>query len=522
MDLVNRYVPLALMNSLFNKYPKLKEALKKIPERSTILPPWEQKDPRRLIELVETPWLGRAEGEKSIWPLLNLMNAQVVSKMKESVFIDLLQRQTDNGAFTWLPGGHGDLYITLNVLEGFAQAQRYGVEYPQQAVRKALQYSINEIAKHLQPDSSSLAFVLYASYVITSFNKDLSDSVRGYEAVKTWMKFVDNKTDMIMPLGRAMAALVYYRLGEKQKSDAYLKRAMDGAREDETVGMYWTPESRSWLWTNDTVEKHSFIIKTLAEIKPKDPRLPALVQWLLFNRKGNEWKSTKTTAAAVYSLIDYMKTVGSLEKKEVLEVQWSDMKSKIEIESLDFVKEALRWTKTGNEIKQSHGQVNISKSGPGVSFASLTWIYTTDKDVTESTNDLLSLQRRLFLRKKVSNDYQLIPLGPKDSVKVGDEIIVELTIKTKSQFEYMHLKDPRGSGFESQTLLSGWQWDYLSRYEEVGDSMQNFFINWLPHGEYTLKHSIRSTTAGEYKIGAAVLQSMYSPDISAHSSSMNN
>ena len=30
-----------------------------------------------------------------------------------------------------------------------------------------------------------------------------------------------------------------------------------------------------------------------------DPRIPGLVQWLLFNRQGNEWKSTKASAAAI-------------------------------------------------------------------------------------------------------------------------------------------------------------------------------------------------------------------------------
>jgi uncharacterized protein YfaS (alpha-2-macroglobulin family) len=100
---------------------------------------------------------------------------------------------------------------------------------------------------------------------------------------------------------------------------------------------------------------------------------------------------------------------------------------------------------------------------------------------------------------------------------VGDQIEVQLKVNTKSQFEYMHLKDPKAAGFEAETLLSGWKYDKLTFYEEPRDSLTNFFISWLPHGEYIMIYRLRPTKPGVYKIGAATLQSMYSPDMTAHS-----
>ncbi|MEI7529588.1 MAG: hypothetical protein WCK76_11680, partial [Elusimicrobiota bacterium] len=82
------------------------------------------------------------------------------------------------------------------------------------------------------------------------------------------------------------------------------------------------------------------------------------------------------------------------------------------------------------------------------------------------------------------------------------------------------LRDPRGAGFEGEELTSGWKWDQLSRYEEPRDSLTNFFMNWVPHGEYALKYRVRPTTPGTYRIGAAVLQSMYAPEFAAHSAGM--
>jgi uncharacterized protein YfaS (alpha-2-macroglobulin family) len=42
-------------------------------------------------------------------------------------------------------------------------------------------------------------------------------------------------------------------------------------------------------------------------------------------------------------------------------------------------------------------------------------------------------------------------------------------------------------------------------------------MSWIPHGEYVLKYRLRATTAGQYRIGPAVLQSMYAPEMTGYS-----
>ncbi len=130
---------------------------------------------------------------------------------------------------------------------------------------------------------------------------------------------------------------------------------------------------------------------------------------------------------------------------------------------------------------------------------------------------MLELKRTFYRRVKEGQDYHLKPLVSGDTVHVGDQIEIQLKINTRSQFEYMHLKDPKTAGFEAETLLSGWKYDPLSFYEEPRDSLTNFFLSWLPHGEYILRYRLRPTKPGLYRVGAATLQSMYSPEMTAHS-----
>lgn len=516
-QLLNRFVPLAIVNSFYRKHPALAEAVKRIPKRDTMTPAWERSDPRRLVELMETPWEEVSGGRKSAWPLIDLFDARLVKAQEADALGKLKDYQNGDGGWPWFPAGRSNAYMTLLVLAGFAEAQRYGVEVPLDQIARGLAYVNHEIPKHLKPEPGSLSLILYAAYVVTSFPKSAQGASHAWSFAKAWADYADTHSRAMTQLGKAYAAQVYRRLGENAKAELYLERAMDGVRQDKVAGAYWTPEKISWLWYTDTVETHAFMLRTLLALRPKDPRLPGLVQWLLFNRKGNEWKSTKASAAAIYSLLDVLKSRGALSQGERFTARWGSDAQTAQVEPLAWLDKPLRWTKIAEEVGPGHGAATIEKTGPGLSFASLTWIYTTEKPAKASGPGMLTLSRRFFRRVKEGTGYTLKPLKSGESVSVGEPIEVHLTVAARSQFEYVHLKDPKLAGFEAEALLSGWKWDGLSRYEEPRDSLTNFFMEWLPHGEYVLRYRLRPTVAGRFKLGAAVLQSMYAPEFAAHS-----
>jgi len=519
---LNRYVPMAIMNKVYGKHPALAKAAAKIPKRETITPAWDAEDSKRLTQLMESPWIEISKGRKSYWPVIDMFDPKVVARHEEDALGKLQAAQLPDGGFPWFPGGRADPYMTLYVLAGFSEAQHYGVSVPLDSVQRALRYVMNEIPRHLKPEPADVSLILYAAYVVTSFPEELgrtqmTDLGRARDIAKAWLDYADKHAEAMTRLGKAYAAYAYWRLGNKVKGDLYLSRAMDAAREDPIAGVYWTPEKYSWLWYSDTLETHAFMIRMLQTLRPKDKRVAGMVQWLVFNRKGTEWKSTKASAAAIFALLDFLKARGALDKGDSYDVRWGSVRDTVRLEPFDWLGKPLRWTRSGMDITSEFHKPVIEKKGPGLAFASLTYIYTTEKLGGESADGMLNVRRTFFKRVKKGTEYVLMTLKQGDAVKVGDEIEVQLKINTRSQFEYVHLKDPRGAGFEGSALLSGWKWDQLGRYEEPRDSLTNFFISWLPHGEYVLRYTVRPTTAGRYRIGAAVLQSMYSPEFAAHS-----
>lgn len=518
-QLLNKYVPLAVMNKIYEKYPSIQKAVGKIPKRTTVTPAWEKDDPKRLIALMETPWVSQSEGQAAFFPIVDLLDPAVVAAQKDITFGKLKSAQLSNGAFPWWPGGMPDVYMTLYVLAGLAEGAHYGVEMPKEMIEKALNYVNSEIPLRLKPEEYDLALVSYAAYVVTSFSPTkFSAAKAGFEAAKSWVVFLDQHIHALTPFGKAYLAYTYLRLGDIKRANEVLDMALDGVREDPIAGVYWTPEKYSWVWYSDTVEKHAFFLRALQELRPEDKLIPGMVQWLLFNRKGNVWKSTKASVAAVYSLLEYLNKRGALESNETFKINWGKDKYATVVKPEDWLDKPLRWQKMGFEITPDKISATIEKEGQGFAFASLTWIYSTDQIPEASSLGMLNLERTFYRRVKEGEEYHLKPIQSGDSVKVGDQIEVQLKINTRSQFEYMHLKDVKAAGFEAETLLSGWQYHPLSFYEEPRDSLTNFFISWLPQGEYIMTYRLRPTKPGVYRVGAATLQSMYAPDMTAHSS----
>ncbi|RPJ07000.1 MAG: hypothetical protein EHM28_08710 [Spirochaetaceae bacterium] len=514
---LNRYVPLAIVSGLYAKFPEVKAVVDKLPRRDTVTPPWEKDNPERMIQLQETPWGWESEGRPSIYPVIDLLDPAIVTAYKETTFAKLVSFQKPSGGFPWMPGGQEDIYMTLYVLDGLSQVHRYGGEIPADMVDRAIRYVTKELSQN-QPEPYRAALVAYAAYVVTSFPKDkFSSAADAQSQVKNWKVFLEENIHALTPLGKAYLASIYFGLGETKKGDELLETIMSNSQIDPVAGLYWTPEEYSWVWYSDSVEKHAFIMRLLMQQHPDDKRIDAMAQWLLWNRKGSVWKSTKASAAAIYCLLDYMKKGGALLSDETFTINWGGQKEIVRAAGDSWQKDPILIDKPEGVKTDGPLSVFVEKQGKGTAFASLSWTYTTDQLPEASGPGLVTVGRAFYVREKQGSGYTLRQFKSGDTVKVGDQIVVKLTIRTKSQFEYMHLRDPKAAGFEAETLTSGWKYSPLWFYEEPRDSGTNFFFNWLPHGEYVLSYMLRPTKPGEYRIGAATLQSMYAPELTAHS-----
>ncbi|MGZ6988693.1 MAG: alpha-2-macroglobulin family protein, partial [Thermoanaerobaculia bacterium] len=321
------------------------------------------------------------------------------------------------------------------------------------------------------------------------------------------------------PLLKGYLALTLKRMGRPADARLVWASVMDSAKSNDEQGTFWAAEDRSWLWYNDTIETHAFALRTLLELDRGNAKTDGLVQWLLLNKKLNQWKSTRATAEVIYSLVHYLKREGALGIPEDATVTVGARKVTFAFDPATYSGKNNRFVVPGDQIDpKTMSTVVVEKESKGFAFASAAWHYSTEKLPAEDRGDFFFVSRKYFRRATSGREFVLTPLAEGAALKPGDEIEVQISLTTKHEAEYVHLRDPRAAGLEPENAVSRWKWDLgIAWYEETRDSATNFFFERLPVGQYTFKYRLRANMAGTFRVGPATVQSMYAPEFNAFS-----
>jgi uncharacterized protein YfaS (alpha-2-macroglobulin family) len=192
----------------------------------------------------------------------------------------------------------------------------------------------------------------------------------------------------------------------------------------------------------------------------------------------------------------------------------------------------------GRDITPRMGRLKVSNpNSRGIAWGGMYWQYFEQLDKISSAETGLRMTKQLFLRTltakgeelllidgagapslRVGEELLLIDGAGAPSLRVGDLVRVRLELRADRDYEYVHLKDMRASGFEPVSTVSGHRYqDGLWYYESIKDASTNFFISYLPKGVYVFEYNLRVTHAGDFSNGISTFQCMYAPEFSAHS-----
>ncbi|OFZ19566.1 MAG: hypothetical protein A2Z20_08380 [Bdellovibrionales bacterium RBG_16_40_8] len=522
---LNRFISTGIMTSLFSKYPSVEKMAKDFSSRKTQFESFAAPDPNRQMSLEETPWVNESKGGKeSTDDLINILDSRIAKRQLADSLTKLEKGQTSLGGFPWFSGGPPSPYITLYVVYGFSKALEFGVDVPKPIIQKAWSYLhkhyISEISSTCMARNFCLEFITFLNYVLsnypdTSWGSDVfSDADR-----KKMLDFSFKHWKEHSPYLKGYLSLTLKRANRLPEAKLVWDSVMDSAKYNADEGTHWAREDRSWLWYNDTIETHAFALRTLMELGSDNTKRDGLVQWLFLNKKLNHWQSTRATSEVVYSLAHYLSKTNQIDQKESVTIKIGKEKPvELEFSPDKYTGKKNQIVFEGDKVGPDLMPIRINKTTPGFMFASANWQFSTEKLPKDAVGDLLSVTRKYFLRDKSHKEVLLKPITESEQIKVGDEIEVHISLRSKSPVEYVHLRDPRGAGFEPVDMNSSHKWNLgLYWYEEIRDSGTNFFFENLPAGEYNFKYRLRAATAGEFKVSPATVQPMYAPELSAYS-----
>ena len=519
---VNRYLPLSIINQLYNTNANFRKAAKQI-ERNTKTEKWNKQTSEILLQDTElSPWYNLSQGGQS-YGLINIFDSKIVAREQKRYQEELKKYQNSDGGFAWIKGGKSNLFITLQVIDKLAQASYFGVKPPMELTQKALKYLHNEYKKFDFKKGNYSFDTIYYAYVISAFDKTLLvQSTR--QEVQAIADFVEKQDKNLSPLGKVYMAVIFSRLGNQQKAKKYINSLFETATENDITGTRFAMEERSWQWFDDGLTLHAEALRMLLEVAPNSAHIDGLIKWIIFDKKATMWGSATNAAKAVYALLEAIKTWNILDQNISYDITWNGQNYKLNVGALDkenktvfsvYAPQANNNSLKANIVQNTTAAQGKKAAKSLISFATLSNLVISDLPQKESQKGVLNISKEFYLIE--GNTVR--PLKENETVKIGSKIQVRLTIKAEHNFDFVTVQDKKPAAFDTEKLLSGWVWDGLPRYEDLQLAQTNFFMDRVPVGTYELKYILRPTAEGVFNVGSSVMQSMFAPEISAHSGS---
>jgi uncharacterized protein YfaS (alpha-2-macroglobulin family) len=308
-----------------------------------------------------------------------------------------------------------------------------------------------------------------------------------------------------------------HRNGKDNIVQNILKSYREHATVSEEMGMFWANNRARVFMSQSATSVHTFIMDAFRIGGAKADEMDNMKRWLLKQKQTQLWESTHATMDAVYALLSTGSDWFSSENKTVVTVA----DKRIEPEKLELGTGYFKQSWHKSEIVPKMGRVKIENSGNAPAWGALYWQYYEDLDKISKTDASLDVEKLLFVEKTDASGTKLNPITEDSPLKVGDKVVVRLTVRADRDFEFVHLKDMRAASFEPvQTggaSLSGVKWQGGTIYYQTSkDASTNFYFDVLPRGTYVFEYAVFVNRTGDYSNGITTIKCMYAPEFTSH------
>ncbi len=455
-------------------------------------------------------------------------------KVTEQGMKRLQDMQLPSGSWGWWANDSENLYMTAYVMYGFTLARDAEVSVDANMYQRGLtrlgQLRDDTTSKVLEQQQKSSSYwwpnnlhnLMFAEYVLT---------LNGQSSQRT-IDVLWQRRDELSAHGLAMLARTMGKLGRSADAEVVLRNMVNMvviSPENNTAR--WGRIDSGWRWYDDPVEATAVGLMAYLELKPDDPLVDQAMKWLVLNRQGGRWKSTKDSAQAVLALTQFMLQRNEAAKPMNITVTVGEQKVRtLAVDPSNFWDFDGRIVLRGAEIPDGEFPVSFTVEGEGTLYYSIYAEYfTLEENIQDAGNEIYVTRTYEKLHReqttetvsgKPTTTYKdsWLPLNEGDPIASGDELRVTLKIKSLNDYEYLVFEDPKPAGMEPVDLQSGSRYgDGLCSNMELRDKWVAFFITHLRQGEHSLSYRVRAEIPGTFHVMPTTGFAMYFPPLRANS-----
>jgi hypothetical protein len=434
----------------------------------------------------------------------------------------LVALQSGEGGWGWWREGEADPYLTALALDALARAVATGHGTP--AVEGALAQGAAAAQRlmagvrtrdgeaYVLAHLGGLLWLPEADARFAGLRPRLEDlALAAYSA-----------REGLGDAGLALAALGHMNLGRQTEAktlvDLLLGRAVkDGA------GLHWRGSGEGWF--GDEIETTAYALSALLAAAPADARGAEVLRWLAARRRGEHWGSTRTTAPVAIALGDWLLAHPAEAKPDYrFEVEWNGARLLDRpVGAVDLFGRGERLSIAGSRLKPGENRLVLRKPGAG----SLFWSWEARALVPspgppDAGDTRLAVKREYFHAERTADRrgrprWLVTPVDPAEGFKVGESVLVRLTLHAAHALEYLMIEDPRPAGFEVDDLLPEGAEHPWDAHAESRDTRAVFFLRRVEEGNTVIEYLVRPEMAGRLIGLPANGGAMYDPDLAARS-----
>jgi hypothetical protein len=483
-------------------------------ENGELLSPLVKDEHLKSITINETPWLSAANNETAArMRLTGLLDKSATENMMSNQLAKLSQLQNPDGSFSWFAGMNPSRYITQHIAAGFGwlftiDSNLKNDDQATAIVTKSIGFlkkELNEDLKSWQKDTStnksSPVGTLHLLYAM-SFHERL-------DKLADAAPFIDNickKWPSYQAHAQALIATILERSGHHSEAVKVVESIKENlVRQGKNIAYN---KEQGYYWYNNNIETQAVILNAISEVMPEDTDINAIRNWLITQKRTQSWRTTRSTAMAVYAILGSSTTT---------KPSSDEVKAGKKRETTTAAKPYVSFSWKDGEISKAAGQAHIIKNGDLPSFGAWNYIYFEDNDKVKShSGGELSITRDLFAVVSSPAGDRLIPAA-ETTLRKGDRIRVRLTITANNRMDFVHINDQRSAGIEPVRQLSGCSYTPgLIYYVSTHDASTDIFIDSLPKGTFSVEYDLFVVREGVTSNGFAMIESFYAPEMKAH------
>ena len=406
----------------------------------------------------------------------------------------------------WWEKDETNPFMTAYVVAGLARAQRAGFPVRRSALARGAQWLADRAPG--EPDLNLRAYMLFALAQVQRPEDASLDAL--YE-----------RRGELSGYATALLMLACKQAGQTERVRELLAALAGRAEVRDDACCWHSPGLRNVT----TVEATAYVLLAIVAVEPRHPLAAKAAHWLLRQREGGRWSSTKDSAAALLALAEHLAATGQLQP-DYEATAWLNAtrvrRLRVHADAdgvkpivLDFGPE---------QFKLSGNVVRLRVTGKGTLHYTCRLEYYTRGAQVEAMSAGLTVARAYALvvptNGKDAEAYRRQPLG--DTVRSGDEIEVRLVVETDRPRDYLMLEDYFPAGCEviaDKADLPARLRDpqRFCSHREARDERIAFFKTHLPRGKHVFVYTLRAETPGRFHAMPARAELMYQPDVRGNS-----